>query len=166
MNSNRIYDINGTVVPVDTSALLNKDYTLNEAFYNEHKPFYLTAMFTMGYFASFMNIAATFTHVLLWNGKDVYRQFKEALKQSENTEEDELNVLMREYPDVPDWVYAVFLVVFVVIQVLSGMFTDYKMPWWSSLFAVALGSVYVVPIGNSYIIMEAVSSNQFYLNCL
>jgi hypothetical protein len=153
MNSNKIFDINGTRVNVDTNGLLNQDYTLNEEFYDAHKPFYLTAMFTMAYFASFMNIAATFTHVLLWNGKDVYRQFKEALHQADDGEEDELNVLMREYSEVPDSFYAFFLVVFVIIQILSGIFTEYKMPWWSSLFAVALGSVYVVPIG----VIQAVS---------
>ena len=148
MNSNKIFDVNGTRVYVDTSGLLNKDFTLNEEFYNAHGPIYLTAMFTMAYFSSFMNIAATFTHVLLWNGKDVYRQFKEALHQVDNGEDDELNVLTREYFEVPDTFYAAFLVVFVIIQVLSGIYTEYKMPWWSSLFAVALGSVYVVPIGN------------------
>ena len=158
-----IYDVNGTHMFVNhKSGMLNSDNSLNEEYYNSHKPFYLTAMFALGYLASFMNIAATFSHVLLWNGKDVYRQFREALRQAENTDEDELNVLMREYSDVPDSFYAAFLAVFVVVQILSGMFTDFKMPWWSSLFAVALGSVYVVPIG----VIQAVSGFQMGLNVL
>ena len=154
VNDPHIYDKTGKLTKISiASGLLNPDYTLNETFYESHQPFYLTASFSISYLCSFINISAVFMHVILWYGKDVYAQFKQALRQAENEDDDIMNQLMKNYKDVPDWFYYIFLVVFSVVQILSGIFTAFKMPWWSSLFGIALGSVYVVPIG----VIQAVS---------
>ncbi|KAJ3276094.1 hypothetical protein HDV01_006264 [Terramyces sp. JEL0728] len=163
-----IYNKNGKKVPItrnnESKAILNYNSppTIDETFYEANKPFYLTSNFSICYFASFINIAAVFSHVVLWYGKDVYRQTKEAINQINDSEEDELNVRMKAYPEVPDWFYLAFLGVFTLLQVISGLVTAFKMPWWSSLFAVVLGTIYVIPIG----VIQAVSGYQMGLNVL
>lgn len=133
MNNAHIYDKTGMRRFVAQKDLLNDyDYQLNQTTYENSKPFYLTSLFSLAYFNSFLSIAAVFSHVLLWHGKSVYKQFKDALKQLKNDDEDDLNVMMRSYTDVPDWFYLAFLVVFTSIQVLNGLLTSYKMPWYAS----------------------------------
>lgn len=162
-NTPWIFDKNGhRAKPNSASGFLTPEYRLNDTFYEEHRPFYLSAPFSIAYLCSFINIAAVFTHVLIWYGKDVRKQFGEALRQIENQDEDIYNVLLRKYSEVPDWFYMVFLAVFSVVQVLSGELTSFKMPWWSTLFGIALGSVYVIPIG----IIQAISGFQMGLNVL
>ena len=130
LNDAHIYDKFGKLTKVsNSSGLLKDDYSLNETFYETHGPFYLSASFTVAYFTSFINIAAVFSHVFLWYGADVYRQFREALQQLENQDEDDHNRLMRSYKDVPDWFYVVFLLVFSGVMIVSGELTAFKIPW-------------------------------------
>ncbi|KAJ3310940.1 hypothetical protein HDV04_004546 [Boothiomyces sp. JEL0838] len=163
-----IYNKNGTFTPIrrkaDHTTILNTNSppSIDMEFYEANKPFYLSSNFSICYFVSFINIASVLTHVFLWYGKDVYRQTMEAVKQVQSSEEDELNVRMRAYPEIPDWFYMSFLGVFTLLQVLSGLFTAFAMPWWSSIFAVILGTIYVIPIG----IIQAISGNQIGLNVL
>lgn len=72
LNSNKIYNSTGQRIYVrrpdpnnpnpilDYSSLLNNDFSLNETKYQQQGPFYLTDMFAISYFTSFMTIAAGF----------------------------------------------------------------------------------------------------------
>ncbi|KAJ3367213.1 hypothetical protein HDU91_001606 [Kappamyces sp. JEL0680] len=169
MNAASIFDRFGQVVPVspysassDNSGLLNADFTLNNTFYEAKGPFYLTANFTVGYITSFLSISAVFSHVALWYGRSILSQFREAVFQVQNKDQDVHNRLMAAYPEVPDWFYLAFLGFFSMLQLLSGIFTAYQMPWWSTLFAIFLGMVYTIPIG----IVQAISGVQIGLNVL
>lgn len=76
--------------------------------------------------------------------------------------EDTHNVMMRKYTDIPEWAYALWLVVMSVATVLVCQFTPFYMPWWASIFAILMGTVMTVPIG----LIAAVSGTQVGLNVL
>ncbi|KAI8902499.1 OPT oligopeptide transporter protein-domain-containing protein [Globomyces pollinis-pini] len=162
INSAGLFGKTGKRVKVDTTQLLNPDYTLNETYYESVKPVYLTAGFTISYFSSFCTLGALVSHVSLWYGGKIYAQAKDLYKNGENTHRDELNQMISVYPEVPNWVYWGFMGGFTALSIFSGLFTEYKMSILSTLSAVVLGLVFLVPIG----IIQAISGTQIGLNVL
>ncbi|KAJ3310399.1 hypothetical protein HDV04_005057 [Boothiomyces sp. JEL0838] len=161
INAVDIFDKQGGIVKIQ-APLLQSDLTLNQSYYDTSKPFHLSPAFAIAYFTSFINITALFAHVGLWYGKDIYKQAKEAFQQLENTDEDPLNVRMRQYKDVPDWFYMGYLAFFSIVLVISGLVTAFKMKWWATIFAIVLGVVYTIPIG----IIQGISGQQMGINVL
>ena len=161
MNDAHIFTNKGAVVKVGYPGLLNANYSLNQTFYNENGPFYLTASFTVGYLVSFINIAAVTMHVILWHGPEIWKQFRYALDHTDGHADPQANI-MRRYKDVPDLFYYTFLFVFSIVLTLSGEFTAFRMPWWSTVFGICLGSIYTIPIG----VIQAISGFQMGLNVL
>ncbi|KAI8898391.1 OPT oligopeptide transporter protein-domain-containing protein [Globomyces pollinis-pini] len=163
INSNKLYSKTGKRVKVNTLELLRSDnFKLNETFYDKVKPIYLSPGFSMAYFSSFLTLGALVSHVALWYGEDIVRQTKEALHSAARGEEDELNIIMKAYPEIPDFFYIAFLLLFTVLSVVNGLFTAFKMTVVASISAVALGTAFIIPIG----IIQAISGSQIGLNVL
>ncbi|KAI8903160.1 OPT oligopeptide transporter protein-domain-containing protein [Gorgonomyces haynaldii] len=138
--------------------------TANLEKYEAFKPFYLTEAFAGLYLLSFVTIAASISHVVLWYGADIKRQVGQALRQANTAEglKDTHNVLMEAYPDFPEWAYAVWLLVFTVLSVVVCEITPFHMPWWATLLATFMAIVFTIPIG----IIQAVTGSQIGLNVI
>ena len=123
LNSNHLFARNGSAI-----AALNlydkNTYELDEAKYAEAAPIYITTYFAstysnqrlVSYFASFMSIAAAVTHVILWHGHEIKHQVYNAFRQMEDTSTDIHNRLMASYPDIPEWMFLVFLSIMIIMQ--------------------------------------------------
>lgn len=116
---------------------------------------------TVQYGTNFMAIAAAISHVALWYGKSIRKQFKDAFSQKD-TEDDIHNRLMRAYPEVPEWCYVVFLAAMVLVQVAVSVWTPFTMPIWSVFLCLAIALFFLLPIG----IITAVTGMQLGLNVL
>ena len=175
LNVPYIYSSNGTRMRVsrpnitspaanDYTRLLDQEFKLDMAKYEAFKPFVLTEFFAISYFCSFMNIAAIFSHVALWHGSDLVGQTKSAFKQisTDGGLEDVHNRLMRAYRDIPEWMYATWLVAFTLIQIAVCQWTPFHMPWWASIMAIAMGVFSSIPIG----IVQAITGTQIGLNVI
>ena len=108
-----------------------------------------------------MAIAAAISHVALWYGKSIRKQFRDAFSQKD-TENDIHNRLMRAYPEVPEWCYVVFLAAMVLVQVAVSVWTPFVMPIWSVFLCLAIALFFLLPIG----IITAVTGMQLGLNVL
>ena len=108
-----------------------------------------------------MSIAAAVSHVILWYGKSIWKQLKAAMKQK-NEENDIHNRLMKSYPDVPDWVFAVFLAIMICVQVAVSLWTPFTMPVWSVFLCIGITFFFLLPIG----IITAITGLQLGLNVL
>ncbi|KAL5313535.1 hypothetical protein ACEPPN_017955 [Leptodophora sp. 'Broadleaf-Isolate-01'] len=157
--SNRLFMENGTKYPV--LELITPQVTLNETAYAEYGPLYVGAQLLWGTFFDY----ASYTSVLVWMGLFGYphlkatilkfferqRQFKDGKKLSVNEQyNDQLNVLMRSYEEVPlSWFIILFLVSFVIVVSIVG--TGYLyIPLWTYFIALATGAVVVIPLGWLY----------------
>lgn len=143
MNDNSIFNSTGFPIKIgrpnlaipkrsDYSAMLTQDFQLDEQKYAIQGPFFLTDFFAIGYFTSFLNIAAVVSHVGLWYGKDIVKQAKAAFRQTRTDDglTDTHNQLMKAYADIPEWLYLAYLFVFSVLAVFVCQFTPFYMPWW------------------------------------
>ena len=90
------------------------------------------------------------------------KKAKEAFSKTARKQKDPLNVIMQKYKEVPDLFYMMFLGSFLVVQVLSGVFTHFSLSVVASVSGVLLGCIFVVPIS----IVAAVSGTVVGLNVI
>ncbi|KAI8852066.1 OPT oligopeptide transporter protein-domain-containing protein [Chytridium lagenaria] len=133
---------------------------LDEDFYNAHKPIYITTMFAVEYFASFVVFVAAIVHVALWYSKDIIARFKSTLAELDT--QDIHARLMSVYPEVPDLWYIIVLSVNVLISILVCQFGGFDLPWWGVILGLALAVVSVLPLG----IILAISGQLIGLNVM
>lgn len=68
---------NGTGFELNPRTLFNpKTYDLDLEKYERIKPIYITDLFALNYFSSFMTLTAMMTHIFLWHGKKIATQLK------------------------------------------------------------------------------------------
>lgn len=122
LNTGSLFNKNGTAI--DALSLYNKTtYDINQEAYKENSPIYITTFFALAYGSNFLGITAAFTHVFLWYGKDIVRQFKAALLQLDDRIDnmDIHNALMKSYPDFSEVDYILFLLVCIILQILVSL---------------------------------------------
>ncbi|KAG0226051.1 hypothetical protein BGW42_003940 [Actinomortierella wolfii] len=68
--SSNLYDSNAELY--DITKILNADLTFNETMYENYSPVIMTPYFAITYGTCFMAVMATFTHVLLFYGADIW----------------------------------------------------------------------------------------------
>ena len=146
MNSVRLF--NRTGYQITTAQLVDKtNFDLNEKVFNQNKPIYLSSLYSVSYLAQFMLITSTMSHVILWNGKTIVRQLKDMWYQRDGDDGDIHTDLMKSYKEIPEWVYAVYVVVLLVIQIVVLKFTAFKIEWWVTFLAFVISFIFVLPTG-------------------
>jgi OPT family small oligopeptide transporter len=162
LNTNMLYDKFGNVAKIASFVNL-PSMSLNREAFEERQPFYFSASMAIGYFCSFMNVAAVLSHVALWYGVDIWTQIRETFGRLPEHEWDDIhNYLMKRYKDVHNKVYLGWFLAFIVIQLLVCSFTPFRMPVWVTLLAIAIGGFLVLPIG----IISAISGSRVGINVL
>jgi OPT family oligopeptide transporter len=131
--------------------------TFNETAYEENGPLYAGTQFLWSVFFDY----ASYTSAIVWMGLFGYPAIKSSFvklwarrkqgsaKISEQFN-DQLNILMRAYPEVPLWWYlTLFVASFTILLVITATGVLF-IPWWTFLVAIATGAVVVVPLGWLY----------------
>ncbi|KAJ3191701.1 hypothetical protein HK101_007495, partial [Irineochytrium annulatum] len=159
LNTAALFNKNGTRLPT-TKFVITSNLTLNQAFYDENKPIYITTYFALEYAASFVVFVAAIVHVALWYGKDIWHRFRTAVRDLDAA--DVHARLMDAYPDVPDLWYAILLGLNIVLAIAVCQFGGFDLPWWGVILGFALACVSILPIG----IIQAISGQQIGLNVM
>lgn len=99
----------------DVSRILVND-TFDLQAYKDYSPLYLSAGYSMTYFLSFALSTCILVHTALYHGRSLINGVKRI-----KVEPDDIHAkLMRNYPEVPDWWYMLFLVSFFGFAVLAN----------------------------------------------
>jgi OPT family oligopeptide transporter len=99
------YDNTGSLFNV--TRILDKNYNFDIKAYQAYSPLFLGTTFALGYGLSFASITCVLVHTYLFNGPEIWRQFKASLKQ-----EDDVHMrLNKAYKPCPDWWYVALGVV-------------------------------------------------------
>lgn len=113
MSGNGPFDNMGQ--PYNVTRVITSDMRLNATAYEEYSPLYLPATYAITYILAFMLSSAVLVHTALYHGKALMNGVKK-LKM----EEDDIHAkLMRNYPEVPDWWYALIFVTFFVLAIVA-----------------------------------------------
>lgn len=154
--SSKSYDRFGKVY--NSSRILNPDITFNQTLYKEYSPLYLSPSFALAYFLSFVSLSAVLVHIILFYGKDIVENFKLARRESDDVH----HRLMRSYPEVPDWWYAVLFFIAFIMAMVTTVVWQTNLPWWGLIVCLLLPAVFTIPVG----IVQAVTNIQPGLNVI
>ncbi|KAL5988416.1 oligopeptide transporter 4 [Asimina triloba] len=126
------------------TAIVNDKFEIDLPSYEAAGHIRLSLFFALTYGFSFATIAATLSHVFLFNGREIWQRFRE----SYSGKEDIHTRLMRKYKDIPQWwFYVLLLVSFVVSIVMCTVLKEQvQLPWWGLFLACAMAFVFTLPI--------------------
>ncbi|KAF7347040.1 OPT oligopeptide transporter [Mycena venus] len=147
MQTQSLYLTNGSRYP--TAALMNEDYTINEALYEEIGAPKMSAQLRWGYFFSYTAYLGAFVSLCLFQGPLLWRTLK-SVRTKERIYNDKLCQLMEPYPKVPVWWnIALFVIPAVIIIALAATGKLY-LPLYTVFIAFGFGALIVVPMAYVY----------------
>ncbi|KIJ51977.1 hypothetical protein M422DRAFT_776315 [Sphaerobolus stellatus SS14] len=138
--SQNLFFENGTIY--DQNLILNPDFSLNKtAFEIVGQPWQSgsTVIFNLG---ANLSIGATFVHIGLWYGKDLYKAFSDYLRGTPTT--DPHYIKMRGYKEVPMWWYGSLSLAAFVVAMVTTHTENSQLPWWALIVALVI-AVVVLP---------------------
>ncbi|XP_028790704.1 oligopeptide transporter 6-like [Neltuma alba] len=158
--SNQLFTGNGSIY--DISSIVDSNFHLDRNAYSTIGPLYLSTFFAMTYGMGFATLSATLTHVLLFNGREIWQQSRKAFKESKTM--DIHTRLMKKYKSVPTWWFLIILAVNLALIFFSVQYYNesLQLPWWGVLLASALAVFFTLPIG----IISATTNQQPGLNII
>ncbi|KAJ1339386.1 hypothetical protein BSLG_005952, partial [Batrachochytrium salamandrivorans] len=118
LNSPALYNSQGKPMRA-TSMYDRNNFNLNKTAYDLVKPIYLTEYFCCCLLHALSLHLRGISHVALWYYKDIIRQTKEMFNQVDRLT-DIHNELMKAYPDIPEWMYMVWLTGLVVMLLVGS----------------------------------------------
>jgi hypothetical protein len=123
--------------------MLNNKFELDLDKFNAHKPFFITELHAVYNFARFISITASISYIYLWYGKDISGWISNAINgaSTDNGSTDVHNRLMKAYSEVPERLWAVWLIVFSALAVIVCLVTPFYLPVWASTLAICVGIV-------------------------
>ncbi|KAI8611929.1 OPT oligopeptide transporter protein-domain-containing protein [Chytriomyces sp. MP71] len=164
LNSPSLYNRNGTYLDKKKFVTKNpadpKSLVLDQAFYDENKPIYITSMFAVTYCTSFLVFVAAIVHVGLWYGTDIWHRFRSTVTDLDR--EDIHCQLMDAYDEVPDWWYYITLAATTALGIATCEVGGFDLPWWGVLIGILLALVSMIPIG----VIQAISGQAIGLNVI
>ncbi|GAV72029.1 OPT domain-containing protein [Cephalotus follicularis] len=141
--SSHLFNAQGEVYNV--SAIVNDKFEIDMPAYEQQGHINLSVFFSLSYGIGFAAIVSTLTHVAVFNGRDIYEQFKATYKGKEDIH----TKLMKKYQAIPNWWFHVMLALSMVLSLVLCIFMkdQIQMPWWGLLFAAALALIFTLPVG-------------------
>ncbi|CAF1400418.1 unnamed protein product [Didymodactylos carnosus] len=115
-------------------------------------------IFAITYGASFAALPAAIIHVLLYYGKDIWKQLTTSITEAMNEVHAKL---MTKYLEVPEWWYTILFVINLFLACMVCHFGN-LMPWYWMFLCVIISFVLLLPVG----IIQATSNQQIGLNII
>ncbi|EJT97947.1 OPT-domain-containing protein [Dacryopinax primogenitus] len=138
------YDKFGQVYNV--SMVVNDQMQFDLEKYNLYSPVWLPCTFAVLYIFSFALSTAAISHTILHHGATVWNGIRRV-----NVEKEDIHYkLMKRYPEVPHWWYAVFAVFFWLLAIVAAYVWPTELPFWGLMLSILVPIVYLIPAGFIY----------------
>ncbi|KAK7062623.1 hypothetical protein VNI00_000111 [Paramarasmius palmivorus] len=139
--STSVYDNTGK--PYNLTRVMKGD-TIDLAAYKAYSPLYISIALIFCYGLSFMGVAATITHSIIYCWKPVRLQFTRSLREQPDIHAK----LMVKYPQVPDWYYGCLFVITFAFGAVCIELWPTEMTIWAFIVALLIGALlFIVPFG-------------------
>ncbi|KAG2353184.1 OPT oligopeptide transporter [Suillus spraguei] len=182
--SQLLYYENGT--QYNQTLILNSDYEVDPTLLAEQGLPYYSSTWIVYLLTSNLGLAATFTHLLLWNWDDLgfawgwmslssikqmwsnfdwkFWKADGMRKQDDDENVDPHYRQMLKYPDAPNsWYFVVFVLAFIIALVVIYK-TNSTLPWWGFIVSLLLATISILFFGALYAITGFVQMIGGYLH--
>ncbi|KAI8548485.1 hypothetical protein RHMOL_Rhmol07G0277300 [Rhododendron molle] len=141
--SSHLFNAQGQLYNV--TAIVNDNFEIDMPSYEKQGRINLSVFFALTYGIGFAAVVATLSHVALFNGREIYDQFRESYKGQKM---DIHTKLMKKYEDIPSWWFYLMLVISFALSLALCIFMkdQVQMPWWGLVFAAGLALLFTLPI--------------------
>ncbi|KAF6063785.1 OPT family small oligopeptide transporter [Candida albicans] len=151
INSNRLFTNEGK--PYHVTAVVNSNSLFDEEKYKEVGPPFYSAGNLVLYGAFFAIYPFHFVYEIAMNYKQMWEALQSLYKGIRNFKrstyegfDDPHSVMMRAYPEVPEWAYLIILVISLVLAILCVKLYPAETPVWGIFFALAINFVFLIPL--------------------
>ncbi|KAF9262064.1 OPT oligopeptide transporter [Marasmius fiardii PR-910] len=127
--------------------ILNDDFTLNEEKLAAYGLPWFAASQAIAKIGASISIGASVTHILIWNGRTVWRTIKKGRK---NAVVDAHYEKMKAYKEVPFWWYIAMFVVSLAVGMATNYTGQSQLPWWAYFIAVGFAAIFLPIITTLY----------------
>ncbi|KAK9357512.1 OPT oligopeptide transporter protein-domain-containing protein [Lipomyces starkeyi] len=148
-NTSDVYDRTGEVFNL-SRVIVNG--VLDEDRYRQYSPPYISAGNLMYLAAVYATYTLSFVYIMLneWSTiSDALRGFVRSLKDRQISNydryKDPISLMMREYPEVPDWWFLIVFVISLAIGIVGLTVYPTTMPVWALIVIMLLCLVFLVP---------------------
>ncbi|OAY65837.1 Oligopeptide transporter 5, partial [Ananas comosus] len=134
----------------------SKRFELDKSAYEEYSPLYMSAFLVVAYGFSFAAITATLVHVALYNGRSIWRQYKQASSSSSRPDDIHTRLMKNNYKSIPQSWFIVLLLMMLGLSILTveGFDKQFQLPFVGVLLACAMAFILLLPFG----VLEATTS--------
>ena len=138
---------------------MTPDKRLDIERYRKYSPLFQGPRIALAYALSFASISCLFVHTLLNDGKFLLSK----LRFRRNRDEEDVHmIMMRNYPEVPEWWYQVLLVILFALSMVTIAAWPTHLPWWGFLITLSMPILFMLPIG----IIAAKTNQEIGLNVI
>ena len=113
INTSQVFDRFGA--PYDVTQVLTPDLSLNTTAYELYSPMYLPATYVSVYCIAFALATSALVHTALYFGHSIWAKLKNIRTEAEDVHAK----LMRNYPEVPDWWYWAYGLIFLALAIVT-----------------------------------------------
>lgn len=142
----------------DVTRVIDSQQRFNTTAYHEYSPLYMPVTYVAVYSTAFALATAVLVHTALFHGKSIVRKIRNVRSEAEDIHAK----LMRNYPEVPDWWYLCYLLIYLAIAITCIEIYDTDLPVWGLLVSLLLAAIYVLPGGFIF----AMTSQEISVNLL
>ncbi|KAF9550275.1 hypothetical protein EC957_001182 [Mortierella hygrophila] len=146
--SSKLYYENGKIFTIN--GVLKDDYSVDWDKYHAGQEANMAPLYALGFMTSFIALAACCSHVAFFHGAELWASWKRVVGAED---EDIHTKMMKVYPEVPQYWYAIFYVVMAGLACAVCELYNTQLPWWALILALFVGWVLTLPIG----VMNAVT---------
>ncbi|KAF8141025.1 small oligopeptide transporter [Mycena galopus ATCC 62051] len=150
----------------NVSKILTAELTIDLEAYHKYSPLFISCVSSLAKQSTVSTVAdkvrhlqwlmATLTHTILFFRKQISLQMCRTLSQQPDIHAR----LMSEYPQVPEWWYAIIFLSMCAFGIISVEVWPTQMPVWAFALAVFTAFVYVIPVG----MILAITNQEIALN--
>ncbi|KAF9037805.1 OPT oligopeptide transporter [Hymenopellis radicata] len=147
--SQLLFYANGT--EYDQTLILNDDYSVNATKLAEQGLPWFASTQVVTKIGSSLAFGATVTHMIIWNGKQVWDAIKTAgpvMSRMVSHYEK-----MKVYKEVPMWWYILMFVSSIAMALATNYTGEAQLPWWAFFIAVGFAAIFLPIISTLYAIL-------------
>ncbi|XP_010482752.1 PREDICTED: oligopeptide transporter 9 [Camelina sativa] len=132
----------------DVLSIIDNKFHLDREIYAKTGPIHMSTFFAMTYGLGFATLSATIVHVLLFNGRDLWKQTRGAFQRNKKMDLH-TRIMKKNYREVPMWWFYVILVLNIALIMFISFYYNatVQLPWWGVLLACVIAVFFTPLIG-------------------